>query len=95
MRLDGDLAIASIDGIGTGSSNWDRHVKITDKPFTGTGNVTVTNGVPAYPFTVTVVNGANTATGSIRVNKVDGDAETALFFADGANWAGTVVAASS
>ena len=92
VRLDGDLAIASIDGIGTGSSNWDRHVKITDKPFTGTGNVTVTNGVPAYPFTVTVVNGANTATGSIRVNKVDGDAETALFFADGANWAGTVVA---
>ena len=92
VRLDGDLAIASIDGIGTGSSNWDRHVKMTDKPFSGTGNVTVTNGVPAYPFTVTMVNGANTATGSIRVNKVDGDAETALLFADGANWAGTVVA---
>lgn len=91
-RLDGDLTIASIDGIGTGSYNWDRHVKMTDKPFAGTGNVTVTNGVPAYPFTVTMVNGANTATGSIRVNKVDGDAETALYFADGANWAGTVVA---
>ena len=61
-------------------------------PFTGTGDVVVTNGVPAYPFTVTVQNGANTATGSIKVAKVEGDAETALYFADGANWAGTVVA---
>ena len=61
-------------------------------PFAGTGNVTVTNGAPAYPFTVTMVTGANTATGSIKVNKVAGDAETALYFADGANWAGTVIA---
>ncbi len=91
-RLDGDLTIASIDGIGTGSYNWNRHVKVTDKPFTGAGDVTVTNGVPAYPFTVTMVNGANTATGSIKVAKADGDVETALYFADGANWAGTVVA---
>ena len=91
-RLDGDLTIASVDGIGTGSTDWNRHVKMTDKPFTGTGNVTITNGVPAYPFTVTMVNGANTASGSIKVDKVEGDAETALFFADGANWAGTVVA---
>ena len=37
-------------------------------------------------------NGANTATGTIKVAKVDGDAETALYFADGANWAGTVTA---
>ena len=91
-RLDGDLTIASIDGIGTGSVNWDRHVKMTDKPFIGAGDVTITNGAPAYPFTVTMVNGANTASGSIKVDKVEGDAETALFFADGANWAGTVVA---
>ena len=91
-RLDGDLTIASIDGIGTGSVDWDRHVKIANIPFSGAGNVTITNGVPAYPFTVKMVNGANTATGSIKVAKAEGDAETALFFADGANWAGTVVA---
>jgi hypothetical protein len=61
-------------------------------PFSGTGNVTITNGVPEYPFTVTMVNGANTATGTIKVAKVEGDAETKLYFANGANWAGTVVA---
>ena len=91
VRLDGDLTIASIDGIGNGNCNWDRHVKMTDKPFTGTGNVVISNGVPAYPFSVTMVNGASTATGSIGIAEVEG-ADTALYFANGANWAGTVVA---
>lgn len=77
---------------GSGNFDWDRHVTMSNIPFIGAGSVTVTNGVPAYPFTVTMQNGANTATGSIKVDKVEGDAETALFFADGANWAGTVVA---
>ena len=90
-RLDGDLFIQSIN-IGTGLNDWDRHTKMANVPFAGTGDVTITNGVPAYPFTVTMVNGASTATGSITVDKVEGDAETALYFADGANWAGTVVA---
>ena len=90
-RLDGDLTIQSIN-IGTGSQNWDRHTTMANIPFGGTGDVIVTNGVPAYPFTVTLQNGANTATGAIRVNKAEGDAETALYFANGANWAGTVVA---
>ena len=90
-RLDGDLTIQSIN-IGTGLNNWDRHTKMANLPFTGTGDVIVTNGVPAYPFTVTLQNGASTATGTIRVNKAAGDAETALYFANGANWAGTVVA---
>jgi hypothetical protein len=91
-RLDGDLFIKSLN-IGTGSTDWNRHAKIAaNVPFCGTGDVIVTNGVPAYPFTVTFQNGANTATGSIKVAKVAGDAETALFFANGANWAGTVVA---
>ena len=90
-RLDGDLEIASVN-IGTGNYDWDRHVKMANVPFVGSGDVTITNGVPEYPFTVTMVNGASTATGSIKVDKVEGDAETALYFADGANWAGTVVA---
>ena len=91
-RLDGDLFIKSLN-VGTGSTDWERRVNVANGvPFTGAGDVIVTNGVPAYPFTVTIQNGANTATGAIRVNKVEGDAETALFFANGANWAGTVVA---
>ena len=91
-RLDGDLFIKSLN-VGTGSTDWNRHAKIAaNVPFGGTGNVIVTNGVPAYPFTVTIQNGASTATGAIRVNKAEGDAETALYFANGANWAGTVVA---
>ena len=77
---------------GSGNFDWDRHVTMSNIPFTGAGSVIVTNGVPAYPFTVTMQNGANTATGSIKVAKVEGDAETALYFANGANWAGTVVA---
>ena len=93
-RLDGELTIKSVD-IYTGGGHYtsnDRHAKMANIPFSGTGDVVVTNGVPADPFTVTMVNGENTATGSIRVDKVEGDAETALYFADGANWAGTVVA---
>ena len=90
-RLDGDLTIASLD-FSSGNTDWDRHTTMANIPFSGTGNVTVTNGVPEYPFTVTMKNGANTATGTIKVAKVDGDAETKLYFANGANWAGTVVA---
>lgn len=91
VRLDGPLAIASVD-TGTGTVDWDRRVVLANIPFSGTGDVTVTNGVPARPFTVTLRNGHNSATGAIGVSRVPGDAETALYFADGANWAGTVVA---
>ena len=90
-RLDGDLTIASLD-FSSGNTDWDRHTTMANIPFSGTGNVTVTNGVPEHPLTVTMKNGANTATGTIKVAKVDGDAETKLYFANGANWAGTVVA---
>ena len=58
-----------------------------DVPITGAGNVFVTNATPDRPFAVTVQGGANTATGSIAA-----DANSTLLFADGANWAGTVVA---
>ena len=93
-RLDGDLAVKSVDIYTDGGhyTNNVRHAKMANIPFTGAGDVVVTNGVPAYPFTVTMQNGASTATGSIRVARAEGDAETALFFANGANWAGTVVA---
>lgn len=90
-RLDGDLYIVSTNVGFLGNTDWDRHTTMANIPFSGTGDVTITNGVPAYPFTVTMQNGASTATGTIKVAKVDGDAETTLYFADGANWAGTVV----
>ena len=91
-RLDGDLSIASANVGVLGNTDWDRRATMANVPFSGTGNVMVTNGVPAYPFTVTMRNGANTATGAIKVAKAVGDAETMLYFANGANWAGTVVA---
>ncbi len=93
-RLDGDLVIAAVTNEITSDHfvDWNRHTTMANIPFSGSGDVTITNGVPAYPFTVTMVNGANTATGTIKVNKVYGDAETMLYFANGANWAGTVVA---
>ena len=92
-RLDGDLAIASVNipSVGTGDTNWDRHTKMANIPFTGTGDVVVSNGVPEYPFSVTMVSGANTATGSIGAADVPGATNT-LYFASGANWAGTVLA---
>ena len=90
-RIDGGLTIASINGIGLGDGNWDRHVQMANLPFAGTGDVVISNGVPAYPFSVTIRNGASTATGSIGVAAVQ-DADTALYFANGANWAGTVKA---
>jgi len=93
-RLDGDLLVASVMNELSSSHfvNWDRHTTMADIPFSGVGDVVITNGVPTDPFTVTMVNGANTATGTIKVAKVEGDAETKLYFANGANWAGTVVA---
>ena len=43
-------------------------------------------------MTVTVTNGANTATGKAFAAETESGAPTALVFADGANWAGEVVA---
>ena len=90
-RIDGGLTIASINGIGLGDGDWDRHVQMANLPFAGTGDVVISNGVPAYPFSVTIRNGSSTATGSIGVAAVQ-DADTALYFANGAKWAGTVKA---
>lgn len=91
-RLDGDLDIASVD-FDSGNFEWERNVKVAaNVPFTGAGNVTIKNGVPASPFTVTIQNGNNTATGSISVAPGEGEGATTLYFASGANWAGKVVA---
>ena len=73
-----------------GGTEWDRHMTLANKPITGGGDFVMTNGTPGHAFTATVVSGANTSTGRIFVSGA-GD-PTMLFFNDGANWAGTVVA---
>lgn len=75
--------------------NWNRRVFVAP-PLTGTGSLVVSNmlaGTHAvYSTTVTITNGANTATGKAFAAKTESGAKAALVFADGANWAGEVVA---
>ena len=73
-----------------GNTTLDRVTKIADIPIRGQGNFVMTNGTPGTAFYATVVHGANTSTGSISV--APSADPTTLFFNDGANWAGTVVA---
>ena len=70
-------------------SDWDRVIKFTNAPITGEGSLMVTNTATGKLMDVTIVNGANTATGFATAAAEEG---TYLRFADGANWAGTVVA---
>ena len=73
-----------------GNTTMDRVTKLADIPIRGQGNLVMTNGTPGTAFYATVVHGANTSTGSISV--APSADPTTLFFNDGANWAGTVVA---
>lgn len=70
-------------------TEWDRDLVVADVPVTGAGNLVVTNGTPGYGLSLTFVNGSSTATG--RVSVAPSADPTHLYFADGANWAGTVV----
>ena len=96
-RLDGDLTVSAADVWRTRRSanyEWEHEVKIVS-PLTGVGGLSVTNEMPSnlkqWGMTVFVTNGANTATGVARACGTEtGPAN--LVFADGANWAGTVVA---
>ena len=79
----------------TSVENWDRFVEV-GPPLTGAGSLAVSNELAdahaVYSMTVLVTNGANTATGSAQVMPTETGAPAKLLFADGANWAGTVVA---
>ena len=70
-------------------TEWDRDLVVADVPITGAGDLVVTNGTLGYGLSLTFVNGANTDTGHISV--APSADPTHLYFADGANWAGTVV----
>ena len=72
-----------------GGSEWDRFVTLANRPIVGDGDFVMTNGVPGRGFSAMVTAGNNSATGSISV--APSADRTVLYFANGANWAGTVV----
>ena len=67
-------------------SPWDRLVKVSDIPFVGDGSLMLSNEAMPNLMEVTIVNGNNSATGNATASE-----NAKLLFADGANWAGTVV----
>ena len=75
-----------------GDDSGDRVVALANVPITGGGSVALSND-NVNVFGVIVTCGSNTATGNARVvAPAEGKGETTLYFADGANWAGTVTA---
>lgn len=73
------------------SSSGLRLVEMADVPIVGGGSITLSNAND-NAFGVVVRSGNNLAAGTASVTEVDGTGDTTLYFADGANWAGTVVA---
>lgn len=70
----------------------DRVVALADVPITGGGSIALSND-NVNVFGVIVTCGENTATGTAGVvPPAAGKGATTLYFADGANWAGTVTA---
>ena len=86
VEEDSALTIKALD-LGLGYKDWERRVTMADIPITGAGDVVVDNALEE-PFAVTLVNGANTCTGTLRVADV---ADTELFLANGVTWAGSVL----
>ena len=71
----------------------DRVVALADVPITGEGSSIVLDNANVNVFGVIVKSGRNTATGSASVVAPgEGEGDTTLYFANGANWAGTVTA---
>ena len=71
----------------------DLHPFYMDSPFTGSGNVIITNTwLDSKTCAPRFASPNSTSTGKIMAVPCDGKAKTALYFAHGANWAGTVVA---
>ena len=82
---DATLYLRRREDLSWGSS--DRDFMVATTPITGAGNLFVTNTTPASSYSVTFQGGSNTASGTLS-----GDENSLISFADGANWAGTVVA---
>ena len=92
VDADSVLTFSTRNGTRFTDGSGDRVVALADVPITGGGSVALSNA-NVNVFGVIVKSGANTASGTASV--VDPEAgigATTLYFADGANWAGTVVA---
>ena len=63
-----------------------------ESPISGAGDVVVTNTWDGKGLKMVFSNGSNTCTGTLAAHDCEGTATAAIWFADGANWAGTVVA---
>lgn len=63
-----------------------------ESPFTGGGNVVVTNTWAGKTLSLVVTRADNTCSGSISAVDGEGTAVSKIYFANGANWAGTVIA---
>ena len=71
--------------------NWHRLTPLAiESPFSGFGNVVVTNACSGKEFGPVLARGDNTCTGTLLA--VDGVGKAIVNVLDGANWAGTVVA---
>ena len=80
------------NGHGYFNDGADRVVALADVPLAGDGSIALDNA-NVNAFGVIVKNGDNTATGTASVvPPTEGEGATTLYFANGANWAGTVVA---
>ncbi len=80
------------NGHGYFNNGDDRVVALADVPITGGGSIALSND-NVNVFGVIVTCGENTATGTAGVvPPAAGKGATTLYFADGANWAGTVTA---
>ncbi len=76
-----------------GDNDNDLHPFYIDSPFTGSGDVIITNTWPDAKICAPRFASPNsTCTGKIMAVACDGKAKAELYFANGANWAGTVVA---
>lgn len=62
-----------------------------ESPFTGFGDLVVTNTWSGKTMQPTFIRNDNTCTGTLLAENGVGTARTLVHFADGANWAGTVV----
>lgn len=87
------LTFSTCNGYYFKNDSGERVVALADVPIAGNGGSITLSNDNVNVFGVIVRNGSNTATGMASVIEPGGDkGATTLYFADGANWAGTVVA---
>ena len=92
VDADSVLTLSTRNGTRFSDDSGDRVVALADVPITGGGSIALSNA-NVNVFGVIVKSGANTATGTASVvAPTEGEGATTLYFADGANWTGTVVA---